>query len=115
MMPKPKPYARIAITLPQADLAAADKLAKAQDRSRSWIIAEAVRRYAAEQTATEATSTGLDPSRAEQLRRDLALSPEERVRVAEETARMAALGGEPLQFENYDAYLAWATSRNATA
>jgi hypothetical protein len=38
-MPKRKLYARIAITLPDADLAAADRLARAQDRSRSWIVA----------------------------------------------------------------------------
>jgi hypothetical protein len=46
-MPRKSPYARIAITLPQADLAAADQLARDQDRRRSWIIAEAIRQYAA--------------------------------------------------------------------
>ena len=40
------PYARISITLPAEDLAAADRLAAQQDRSRSWIVAEAIRRYA---------------------------------------------------------------------
>jgi len=38
-------YARIAITLPPDDLAAADRLAAAHDRSRSWIVAEALRQY----------------------------------------------------------------------
>jgi metal-responsive CopG/Arc/MetJ family transcriptional regulator len=44
-----QPYARIAITLPPEDLAAADRLAAQQDRSRSWIVAEAVRQYVAAQ------------------------------------------------------------------
>ena len=47
-MPRGKPFARIAITLPSVELAAADRLAAAQDRSRSWIVAEAVRRYVRE-------------------------------------------------------------------
>ena len=48
-MPRGKPFARSAITLPAEEFAAADRLAAAQDRSRSWIVAEAVRRYVREQ------------------------------------------------------------------
>ncbi len=40
-------YARVAITIPEQDLAAADELARDRDRSRSWIISEAVREYIA--------------------------------------------------------------------
>ena len=47
MSAKPR-YSRIAITIPAADLAAADAIARKRDRSRSWVIAEAVRRYASE-------------------------------------------------------------------
>lgn len=78
------PYARIAITLPEADLAAADRLAKQQDRSRSWIVAEAVRQYAAA-VEQEQTQDDLGVSRRAHLHRDLALTAEERVHEAEET------------------------------
>lgn len=86
-MSKPTPYARIAITLPPRDLAAADRLARLQDRSRSWIIAEAVRRYAAAAEAP-ASRPGLGGYRRDQLIRDLALTPDGRVRAAEETLRL---------------------------
>jgi hypothetical protein len=40
-------FSRISITLPPATLAAADELARALDRPRSWVVAEAIRRFAA--------------------------------------------------------------------
>ncbi len=75
-MSKNSPYARIAITLPHNDLAAADRLAAQHDRSRSWIVAEAIRRYAAEAVeAVEAVAfaSQLGKSRTLQLRADAAL------------------------------------------
>jgi hypothetical protein len=39
-------YSRISITLPPETLAAADGLARALDRPRSWVVAEAIRRFA---------------------------------------------------------------------
>ena len=106
-MSKAKYYARIAITLPQADLAAADRLAKALDRPRSWVIAEAVRRFAehresaapvrkaalrvAEPVSAYAVTPAnerLDSSRLAQLVSDMKLTPEQRVREAEETLRL---------------------------
>ncbi|MDZ4260019.1 MAG: nucleotidyltransferase [Gemmatimonadales bacterium] len=83
-----QPYSRIAITLPPEDLAAADRLAKFQDRSRSWIIAEAIRKYAAAESGP-ARSEGIGPYRLDQLIRDMALTPERRVRVAEDTDRVS--------------------------
>ena len=53
---------------------------------------------------------GLSPSRLAQLRRDLELTPEERVRAAEETLRLDRLR-EPIRpqrvlcFDNYEDYL----------
>jgi hypothetical protein len=44
-MPRKRPYARISITLPREVLAAADSQAKALDRPRSWVVAEAIRSY----------------------------------------------------------------------
>ena len=117
-MPRGKPFARIAITLPAEDLAAADRLAAEQDRSRSWIVAEAVRRYIREQ-ATPAAGAELGASRREQLRRDLDLSPLERVRAAEEGVRIVDLlakqtAQEPSSFASFDAFLAWRRQRESS-
>ena len=90
-------FKRISITLPKDVLEAADKRARALDRSRSWVIVEAIRACVAgaplqvrEAAATSyaATSPGLGPLRLAQLESDLRLTPERRVRAAEETARL---------------------------
>lgn len=155
-MPKPDYYARIAITLPPEDLATADRLAAEQDRSRSWIVAEAIRQYAVNSSAkgvagsepgrrrersttkraensdkptpqpdnalTEppADSSGLGASRFAQLIRDMALTPEARVRVAEETLRLTQALGKAeitplLTFERYDDFLDWKQTRGGGA
>ena len=119
------PYARIAITLPERDLAAADRLALAQDRSRSWIVAEAIRTYAAEQAQRHQVEfsappgelalsqrPGLGPSRLAQLERDLSLTPEERVRTADETLRLTESPNQArrhrlIAFDNYEDFLDW--------
>ena len=116
-MPRGKLFARIAITLPAEDLAAADRLAAENDRSRSWIVAEAVRRYVRER-ATLTAGADLGASRSEQLRRDLALSPLERVRAAEEGVRIVDLLAkppvqEPLSFPSFDAFLVWTRHRES--
>ncbi|MGQ0767333.1 MAG: CopG family ribbon-helix-helix protein [Gemmatimonadota bacterium] len=109
-MPK-KSFARIAITLPRSDLLAADKLAARHDRSRSWIIAEALRHYvAAEKSRSEASALGL--TRSAQLRRDLELTPEQRVREAEQTLRLddRPLPGrliQPVTFDSWEAFVEW--------
>ena len=129
----PKPYARIAITLPADDLASADRLAAREDRSRSWIIAEAVRQYVASDATrrsgnldlvsappisnTRDHTPGLGESRQAQLIRDLLLTPEERVHAAEETLRLnehhASARAGPSRarsivfFDDYGAFLDW--------
>jgi hypothetical protein len=123
-MPRKKRYARIAITLPSPDLAAADRLARAQDRSRSWIVAEAIRQYAATKESSTDTplppSSGLGTLRIHQLARDLALTPEQRVREADETLRLT-LAREParvqqlLAFDRYEDYLDWKYRRDFAA
>jgi hypothetical protein len=86
-----------------------DALAASLDRPRSWVVAEAVRRYVAVQR--HAASEGLDPQRREQLRRDLALSPVARVRAAEEPLRVGLSEGAattPVRiFATYDDFAAW--------
>ncbi|WP_411279685.1 ribbon-helix-helix protein, CopG family [Gemmatimonas sp.] len=106
-------YARIAITLPPADLAAADRLAAAQDRSRSWIVAEALRQYVARMEPSDA----LGASRHAQVVRDLQLTAEERIRDAEERDVLSVdrEHGDsfetPLRFANYDDFAAWRRER----
>ncbi len=102
-------YARAAITIPPDDLAAADRLAAAQDRSRSWIVAEAVRQY----VARSDRSSEIGASRRTQVARDLQLTAEARIRDAEEREVQAVdpdLGRAletPLRFATYDEFAAW--------
>ncbi|MBA2708407.1 MAG: CopG family transcriptional regulator [Gemmatimonadaceae bacterium] len=118
-MPKPSRFARIAITLPEKDLAAADRLARRHDRSRSWTVAEAIRRYAAADDAAAAApagTTGLGGSRRAQLVRDLSLTPEARVRAAEETLRVTeprskARTHQVAVFDRYEDFLDWKWKR----
>jgi hypothetical protein len=62
----------------------------------------------------------LGASRLDQLRRDLALTPEERVRAAEETLRLTQLQHGPrpqqvLAFDRYEDYLDWKRRQDAHA
>jgi len=71
-------------------LEAADRRASELDRPRSWVIAEAIRAYAGQPLAAPAAGSWqerLGSSRLKQLTFDLRLTPEERVKAAEETAR----------------------------
>lgn len=114
MAKKPR-YAKIAITIPEDDLAAADALARERDRSRSWVISEAVRRYMADPArALEATapSPGIGALRRAQLVADLRLTPEQRVLAAERTARATPARKRPrgqrvIGFDRYEDYLEW--------
>jgi hypothetical protein len=60
-MPRRQKYARIAITIPERDLAAADRLAKQLDRPRSWVLAEAVRRLAKSWGSASGATAGNSP------------------------------------------------------
>ena len=102
-------YAKIAVSLPRDDLAAADRLARAQDRSRSWIVAEAIRKYVAEQERESAHELG--SSRAEQVKRDLQLTATERIREADELSVLSVASSRPIEqprtFRTYDAFSEW--------
>jgi hypothetical protein len=116
-------YARISVTLPKAVLAAADRRAKELDRSRSWVIAEALRdwdggaaaatppRVVREARPAYEALPGLGEQRQAQLHADLALTPEQRVIEAERTASAASpTGGRwtgVLTFDRFEDYLAW--------
>lgn len=114
---------RISITIPEELVRAADERARDLDRSRSWVVAEALRRYlepgvetgVSEPPASRyATGRGLGAYRLAQLEADFALKPEQRVREAERTARVGELirrRGRPahyvLLFDRYEEYLEW--------
>ena len=97
---------KITITIPPDDLDSADRLAARLGRSRSWVLSEALRRFVAHERLT----SELDASRTEQLRRDLQLSAEQRVREAEvasgeSSARDAV--ETPRRFDSYDEFATW--------
>ncbi len=121
-------YRRVTVTVPAEVLKAADALARRLDRSRSWVVAEAVARYAATSSGDAAPSGSRLVVREEhtppyevrrafrdaelsRLEGDLALTPEQRVRLAEEIARTAPEGRprprfrRVVQFDSYDDYL----------
>ena len=101
------PHARISITVPPELVEAADRLAGELDRSRSWVVAEAIRRYLeradpvdegptrlgvfGEAASIPYAAAGLGEQRLAQLHADLALTPEQRVREAEATTRLSEL------------------------
>lgn len=113
-MPKKREYGRVTITLPTETLRQADRLARDADRPRSWVIAEAVRQYATRRpsaTPPHGVESGLGYSRRQQLVADLALTPEQRVLAAEETARATASRAPSVQrviaFDRFEDYLAY--------
>jgi len=120
------PFARIAITLPKELLSAADSRAKELDRSRSRVIADALRAYLAHPAAVRevpSTSYGADEfgvARHQQLEVDLASSPAERLRRSEETARLARRlrpkrgpRQQIIGFESYEDFYEWKRNNRA--
>lgn len=106
-MPPDHPLARISMTIPSDVLRRADRIAKREGRSRSWVLTDAVRRLA---EPPPSSPPRLDESRRGLLQADLALSPTERVLAAERTARevpvrrFAALF---VTFDRFEDYLEW--------
>lgn len=111
---------RISITIPPELVEAADRRAAAMDRSRSWLIVEALRSYldrpqagAVRETPAAAYRPGLGEQRLQQLEADFALAAEDRVAAAEQTALAARLRGRPPQrdriigFDRLEDFLAW--------
>jgi hypothetical protein len=112
---------RVTCTVPAEVLRSADRLAARLDRSRSWVVTEAVRRLVAAPEASPAPAREAPPRlqrafrAAEQARltSDLAMTPAERVRISETIARTTPVGGRSaqrnrvLQFETYESYLDW--------
>jgi len=126
-------YARISLTLPKAVLAAADRRAKELDRSRSWVIAEALRQWNAGGAPTTASHAVREPAaqpygarevaeaRHQHLLTDLQRTPAERLRRAGDLARLAQAGrprGPRVQiigFDSYEDFYQWKKARRAGA
>lgn len=99
--------ARVTITIPENLLEAVDRMAVEHDRSRSRLVVDALRRYVSQPGASAAVVReapaayveGLGPTRQAQLEADLALTPEERVILAQQTATLGAVRrrGAPLR------------------
>ena len=116
-MPKKPPIARISITIPADVLTLADQLASQLDRSRSWVMAEALRRW----KSVADTPVGPAPdwvpppesSRHEQLHSDMRMTVDARIRAAEEAnlldreLRPPCRGVRLTLFDRYDDYINW--------
>jgi len=113
---------RITATIPDDLVSGADGRAAQLGRSRSWVLSEALRAYLASPASPtilprdreDASPTpGLGASRQAQLEADLRLTPEERVRAAEQTLREARRLEPPsgqhrvILFDSFDDYLEW--------
>lgn len=118
-MPRKSRYARISITLPLEVLAAADRQAKALDRPRSWVIAEAIRSYRSGPPSPAAAPPGtadVAAARRRHLLADLQLAPEERLRRAAALLRLAPASGarrraQIIGFESYEEFAVWKKAR----
>jgi hypothetical protein len=123
----PRAFARIAITLPRETLELADQLARDQDRSRSWIIAESVRRLAGQalppsvvretRTVPSTEAVELVEARRQHLEANLRLDPRQRLARAQELVRLARLvhprpaRAQIIAFDRLDDFAAWKKSR----
>ena len=128
---------RITITIPRELIEAADAKARNLDRSRSWVLVEALRQYlrgpsrplavrepvapphgtvatpTTEPAASVDAASEIAESRRRRLRAELALPPLERLQRAEELARLGQPANLPraslqvIGFDNYEDYYEW--------
>lgn len=111
-MSKTSAFARISLTLPPEVLAEADRLAAELDRSRSWVITEAIRRLAGEEGATPRNPPASEGALRARLEADMARSTEDRVVAGERMAGLVASQAHAdrdhlLSFRSYHGYLRW--------
>ena|SRR5258706_102383 len=121
---------RISITLPKDVLDAADKRARALDRSRSWVIVEAIRAYVAAPAGfrvREADVPGYAVEEVADARRrhlvaDLKRSPAERLRRVEDLVRVArqvrpkrVRREQVIGFDSYEDFYEWKRAHRAGA
>lgn len=113
--------ARVTVTLPAPILKEADRRAKALERSRSWVVAEALRRFLASAEAAPAPyaapAADIERARLHHLKAELALSPAARLERAEELGRLArsrqrrGRRHQVIGFESWEDYDLWKTAQ----
>ena len=118
------PYARIAITLPKDVLSELDRRAKQLDQPRSRAIVAAIRAYLSapspalvREVVPAYGADAFGAARSDQLERDLARTPAERLAAAERLARLARTANprprarRPRQqiigFDSYEEFYEW--------
>jgi predicted transcriptional regulator len=118
--------ARVTVTLPADLLASADSRAQRLDRSRSWVVAEALRGYlrapvVRDPAVAYAAAAVADAGR-QHLAADLRLAPAERLRRAEELRRLARSAQRPrvprrqvIGFDTYEDFYEWKKARRVGA
>jgi predicted transcriptional regulator len=97
----------LSVSLPRALRTRLDREAARQQRSRSFIVAEAITQYLDRQRTRQ-----FDEARERTLRETLALSPAERVRLSEELWRELTAGHEVAapwtkRFDTFEEYGRW--------
>jgi hypothetical protein len=121
-------FTRISITLPRDVLAGADRRARSLDRSRSWLIVEALRTYLAAPAGSRVREPDgpvyavqeVADARRRHLAADLKRSPAERLRRAEELAHLArqvrprrGRRQQVIGFDSYEDFYEWKKARRA--
>ena len=128
-MPKKSSLVRTSITIPADVLRLADQLASRLDRSRSWVIGEAVRRMGQADSVAAVREPITNPyagyeeemetARLRRLKADLTATPEERLRDADALVRLGRMVRPPrnrsqiIAFDSYEDYDRWKTTHNA--
>jgi hypothetical protein len=122
-------YKRISVTIPAAVLSAADRRARELGRSRSWVVADAIRQYTERRAAVvrEAAPVAYGAAEVADARRhhlvkDLELTPDERLRRAEELTQLgrerrslARRRHQVIGFDSYEDFYEWKKARHAGA
>lgn len=125
-------HSRISITLPEEVLAAADRLAQALDRSRSWVVAEAIRLLDSESSSVAPRAVREAPpppdgvsevaeARRRHLVADLHRTAADRLRRSAELAQLARAGRrrgartQIIGFDCYEDFYAWKKASRAGA
>jgi ribbon-helix-helix CopG family protein len=123
-------FKRISMTIPKDVLDAADKRARALERSRSWVIVEAIRAYVAgaagsrvrEPDAPAYAVEEVADARRRHLVADLKRSPAERLRRVEDLVRVArqvrpkrARREQIIGFDSYEDFYEWKKAHRAGA
>ena len=116
---------RITITLPADLLVSADQRARRLDRSRSWVVAEALRGYLATPAVREPVvayaARAVAQAKEQHLASDLRLSPGERLRRSEELGRLGRTAqrrgrrSQVIGFDSYEEYYEWQKARRVGA